>query len=164
MAWASLVSLAHDDEDKYDLGKGMPDSWEAPDYPTGCSFSLSAADLAKAKAEGGEPGDSMRFSAMGEATSIFKSLDGCRIEIEIGSFAGDDGKFFELESSTCICLTQSELEKMDLDAGCERGDTIHLIGTARMESASSTEYGGDRVCLQITELTFEDESEESREG
>lgn len=165
MAWASLVSLAHDDEEKYDLAKGLPDSWEPPDYPSGCCFSLTAADLAKAKAEGGDPGDSMRFSAMGEVTSIHKGVDTCRIELELTRFAGDDGKFFDLENPSHICLTQAELGKMDLDADCERGDTIHLVGTARMETSSSTEYGGETVGLQIVELGYvEDESGEAREG
>jgi hypothetical protein len=43
------------------------------------------------------------------------------------------------------------------------GDTIHLIGEARLEHMSSTEYGA-RCMLQITQLGFEDESTESREG
>jgi len=173
VTWAALQSLQHDDEDRYDLEKGMPDDWEAPDYPSGCCFSISKADLAKAGCEDGEPGDTCRFSAMGEVTSIFKSVDSCRIEIELQQFAGEDGKFFELDQggdnafpgNPSIYLCQRELEKMGLEADCERGDLIHLVGTARMESASSTEYGGDMHCLQITELSAaEDESDESRNG
>ena len=54
---------------------------------------------------------------------------------------------------------------MGLEADCERGDTIHLIGTVRVESVSSTEWGGDRVTLQVTELTYaEDESSEARDN
>jgi hypothetical protein len=172
VAWTALTSLEHDDEDRYDLEKGMPDGYEASDYPSGCCFQISKADLERAGCEGGEPGDTCRFSAMGEVTSIFKSMDGCRIEIELSQFAGEDGKFFALDtdadgvfpSAPMICLCQRELEKMGLDADCERGDMIHLIGTARLESTSSTEYGGDMHCLQITELSCEDESTESRNG
>ena len=91
-------------------------------------------------------------------------MDNCRIELQIGEFAGEDGKFFDLSSPCYICLCAPDLEKMEIEASCERGDTIHLIGTARMESSSSTEHGGDMVCLQVIEMDCEDESEESREG
>jgi hypothetical protein len=164
MAWASLVSLEHDDNDRDDLERGMPDGYSAPDYPGGCCFSISAADLAKAGLEDGEPGDVCRFSAMGEVTSIFKALDSCRIELQIGEFAGDDGQFFDLEEPAYISLCQRELEKVGLDADCERGDMLHIVGTARLESSSSTEHGGDTHMLQIVEMSYaEDESQESRE-
>jgi hypothetical protein len=163
MGWASLVDLSHDDEDKYDLEKGMPEGYDAPDYPQGCCFSVSQADLEKAGMEDGDPGDTCRFSAMGEVTAIFKGIDNCRIEIQLGEFAGEDGKFFDLEQPGYICLCERELEKMGLEADCERGDTIHLVGTARMESSSS-EWGGDMCQLQIVELSAEDESTESRNG
>lgn len=164
MALRQFASLAHDDSDMYDMSKGMPDGYEPPEYPSGCCLSLSREDLAKAGAEEGEPGATMRFSAMGEVTSVFKGIDSCRIELQVGEFAGEDGKFFDLENPTYVCLCQTELEKMDLDADCERGDLIHLIGTARLESTSSTEYGGDMCSLQIIEMAFEDESQESRDG
>ena len=164
MPLRNLVSLAHTDDELYDLSKGMPRDWEPPEFPSGLSLCLTKEDLAEAGGEGGEPGHTMNFSAMGEVTSIYKSIDECRIELQIGEFAGEDGKFFDLSSPAYMCLCGPELEKMDLDDDCERGDTIHLIGTARLDSTSSTEYGGDMVTLQITHLTFEDESSESREG
>lgn len=164
MALRHMASMAHDDEEMYDLAKGMPKDWDPPEFPLGLCFNITKEDLTEAGGEGGEPGSTMRFSAMGEVTSIFKDEDSCRIELEINEFAGDDGKFFDLSQPASICLCDPELEKMELDADCERGDMIHLIGTARMKSSSSTEYGGDMIGLQITELTFEDESEESREG
>jgi hypothetical protein len=164
MAWADLKSMAHDDDRLYDLAKGMPDDYEPPEYPMGLQFSISKEDLSRAEAEGGEPGDTMRFAAMGEVTSIFKGRDDCRIEIQLGEFAGDNGKFFDLSAPSYISICSAELEKMGLEADCERGDMIHLIGVARMESSSSTEYGGDTAMLQIVEMTCEDESVESREG
>lgn len=164
MALRSYSDLGHDDEDRYDLEKGMPESYSAPDYPPGCCFSISAEDLAAAGAEGGEPGDEMRFSAMGEVTSIYKSMDGCRVEIQIGEFAGEDGKFNDLSAPAYVCLCERELGKMGLEPDCERGDMIHLIGTAHLQSSSSTEYGGDMCMLQITSLTYEDESSESRDA
>lgn len=164
MAMHNMADMAHNDEQLYDMSKGMPSTYEPPEYPSGLCFSLPESDLEQAGALSGEPGDTMRFSAMGEVTSIFKGIKDTRIELQLGEFAGEDGKFFELSEPAYICLCGAELEKMGLDADCERGDTIHLIGTARMESSSSTEWGGERCSLQVTELTFEDESQESREG
>lgn len=164
MGMVSLKSMAHDDEALYDLCKGMPDDYEPPEYPSGLQFMLTRADLGKAGGGDGEPGDSMRFSAMGEVTSIVKRIDGCRIELSLTRLAGEDGKFFDLETPSCVCLCEDELEKLDLDADCERGDTLHLIGAARLEQTSSTEWGGDMATLQVTDLTYEDESEEAREG
>lgn len=164
MALRSFTSLAHDDDDLYDLSKGMPKDYEPPEYPPGCCLNIAKEDLERSGAEDGELGDTMRFSAMGEVTSIYKAIDNCRIELQIGEFAGEDGKFFDLSQPTYMCLCERELDKMGLEPDCERGDMLHLIGTARMDSASSTEYGGDMVCLQIAEMTWEDESVESREG
>ncbi len=164
MALASLKSLAYDDEEQWDRKKGMPDGYEPPEYPGGCCFSLPLAELERAGGQG-KPGDTMRFSAMGEVTSIYTAIDDCRIELCLNEFAGEDGKFFELTMSPHICLTQAELGKIDLEADCERGDMIHLIGTARLESVSDSEFGGQVAALQVTELTYaENESDESREG
>ena len=161
MALRTYTSMEHDDDQKHDLSKGMPRDWEPPDYPTGLQFSISKEDLEQASgSDSGKPDDTMRFAAMGEVTSIFLGREDCRIELEISQFAGEDGKFFDLDMPTHICLCGPDLEKLELDADCERGDMIHLIGTVRMESASSTEYGGDMVTLQITELSVEDESTE----
>lgn len=159
-----MKSVAHNDEDMYDLSKGMPKDYDPPEYPSGLSFCVSKEDLERADADGGEPGATMRFSAMGEVTSCFKGMDSCRIEVTLNQFAGEDGKFFELSQPACICFNGPELEKVELSDNAERGDMIHLIGTARLESTSSTEYMGDMACLQILELSYEDESHESREG
>lgn len=164
MALRQLASMAHTDDQLYDMGKSMPPDYEPSEYPGGLCFCLCAEDLAKAGGEGGEPGATMPFAAMGEVTAIYKSADSCRIEVQLGEFAGEDGKFFELTSPAYICLCGPDLEKMDLDADCERGDTIHLVGTVRLESTSSSEFG-DMATLQITDLSYvEDESQESREG
>ena len=167
MAFRQVHSLAHDDDDMYDMSKGMGPDYEPPEYPGGCQFSMKCEDLERAGCEDGHLGDVCNFSAMCEVTSVIKSLKGgCRIELEMQMFAGEDGEFFEV-SDPCpyLCLTDKELGKMDLDDDCERGDLIHLMGEARVESTSSTEYGGEMCCLQITQLGFaENESSESREG
>lgn len=174
MALRNIASLEHTDDEMYDLGKGMPRDYEPPAFPPGCCFTLPKADLEKADAADGEPGDSMHFSAMGEVTSIFKSADNCRIELSLLLFAGDDGEFFALSEGgddmpwpgkPSICLCGPELEKMDLDADCERGDLLHVMGTARLESCSSNEWQGDICSLQITDLAFvENESDEQADG
>jgi hypothetical protein len=161
MSFRSLAPMEYSDDEKWDRMSG-PDV-SPPDYPPGLQFSICQDDLTEAGAEDGEPGDTMRFAAMGEVTSIFKGREDCRIEIQIGEFAGDDGKFFDLSEPCYISLCSAELDKMGLDADCERGDMIHLIGEARLENMSSSSYGGERCMLQVTHLTFEDESEENRE-
>jgi hypothetical protein len=160
-----LVDLAHDDDDLYDLAKGMGRDYEPPEYPSGLCLSLCEEDLEAVGGKDAKPGETMRFSAMGEVTSIFVSRDDARVELEVAKFAGEDGKFCDLSEPGHICLEESQLAKLGLECDCERGDTIHLIGEARVESCSSTEFGGDRCMLQITGLTYvEDESGEGREA
>ena len=79
-------------------------------------------------------------------------------------FVSEDGKFFDLSGPACICFTGAELAKVELSDNAERGDMIHLIGTARLESRSDNEFGGKSACLQVLELSYEDESAESRAG
>lgn len=162
MALRKYADLAHDDDQMYDLSKGMGKDYDPPAYPGGLKFSIAQADLERAGEGMGEMGATMHFSAMAECTSVFRHVDdGCRCELQILLFAGEDGKFFEPTMPACICLCGPEFEKMDLDDDCERGDLIHLQGNARLESSSSTEWGGDMVTFQITEMTFaEDESTE----
>jgi hypothetical protein len=159
-----LTSMALDDDQIYDLCKGTVEGYEPPEYPNRLQFSMSAEDFAKADAEGGDPGDTMRFSAMAEVTSVMRGIDDSRIELEISMFAGEDGKFFDLTMPPCICLCGPELEKLGLDDDAERGDLLHLTGMLRMESVSDNEWSGRRVSLQITDLAFvENESDESTE-
>ncbi len=166
MAWSNEPqSLEYNDEERYDRERGMPDDYESPEYPGNMCFSITMEDLEKAGCVNGDPDDEMMFSAMGTVTSTFHGRESCRIELEVAQFAGEDGKFFDLSQPVHLCLCESELEKISLDDGAERGDTIHLIGRARLENKSSSEYGGDMACLQITHLTYEEnESAESREG
>ena len=165
MALRQFPSMEHDDEDLYDLSKGMPDGYEPPQYPMGLMFCITKEDMEDAAGPGGEPGATMHFAAMGTVTSVFRGIDNARVELELTEFAGEDGKFFQLHEPAHICLCERELEKMDLEADCDRGDLIHLIGTVRMEHEHQPAWGDDMVGLQITELDHaEDESEESREG
>jgi len=61
-----------------------------------------------------------------------------------------------------ICLTHSELRKLDLDADCEIGDTIDIRAFAEVTSISKD---GDncRIELQIQKLAVEDENTEEME-
>lgn len=60
-----------------------------------------------------------------------------------------------------ICLTEKELEKLDLEADCGVGDIIDLRAFARVTSVSSNELEGGKCCcrveLQIEELAVEPE-------
>lgn len=164
MAFRQLKSVAHDDEELWDKSRGMPDGYEPPEYPPGMCFCLCEDDLEAAGVTGAKPNATMRFSAMGEVTSTFMDREDCRIEVQLTEFAGEDGKFFDLSQPAHICFTGPELEKVEMSDNAECGDTVHLIGEARLESMSDSEFGGQMARLQITHLTYEDESAESRMG
>jgi hypothetical protein len=63
-----------------------------------------------------------------------------------------------------ICLCDSELAKLNLDADCNVGDMIDLRCFAVVTSVSKNETAGgsqSRVELQITRMAVEDELTES---
>lgn len=170
MAWnAEAQSLEYSDDDILD--RMTPDMPEPPSYPYGCRFDLSCDDVEEAAGEVGTPGETMRFAAMATVTSVNCSEGNSRIELQIEEFAGEDGKFFEIDQKGeetwrrfgCISLTGCELAKIDLAPDCALGDTIHLIGEIKLLGFDRHEDRGDVCSLQITKLTYEDESEESRD-
>jgi hypothetical protein len=64
----------------------------------------------------------------------------------------------------CLCLTETELEKLSLSDECEVGDTIHLVALAEVTSISKTDTGAGCKCrieLAIVSLSCEDESDEA---
>ena len=171
MTFRPLKSMAHDDEALYDMAKDMPAGYEPPEYPIGLSFTLPQSVLDEVGAEDGDPDDMLHFALMGEVISVFRGRDDSRVELRVTQFAGEDGRFVDVNDnedqpwlSPTICLCEPDLDKLDLEADCEIGDTLHLIGTVRLESVSNDGFSGEQVRLQITELTVEDESTESREG
>lgn len=172
MALRNLKSMAHSDEALYDLSKGMGKDYEPPGYPSGLSFSIPQSVLDEAGGEDGNPDDTMQFAVMAEVTSIFRGRDDSRVEMRVTQFAGEDGKFIDVSDDDdnmpwmcpSICLQGADLEKLELEADCDLGDTLHLIGTVRLESMSNDGFSGERALLQITHLEVEDESSENREG
>lgn len=67
-----------------------------------------------------------------------------------------------------ICLTQDELDKLDLDASdVEVGDTVHLFCFAKITSKSiqDNEATGPqaRIEMTITHIAAEDEDQENEE-
>lgn len=65
-----------------------------------------------------------------------------------------------------ICLTEKELEKLDLRPDCEVGDIIDLRAFAVVTSVSTEQRDGRnsaRVELQIERLAIEEEMQESTE-
>lgn len=67
-----------------------------------------------------------------------------------------------------ICLTQEELDKLQLSASdVEVGDIVHIMAFAKVTSVSSTETqegANSRVELQIIALASEDEDDEEEES
>ena len=162
MAWTNQPkSMQYDDEDIYDRqSDSRPD---VPDYPVNLQFTIDEADLEKVGHAGGDIHQVMPFSAMGEVTSVHRSADGSRVELRLTQFAGADGKFIDLSMPGHICFCDYELDKLGIEADCDLGDLIHLIGEARLESTHKSDFA-QIATLQVVKLTFEDESDESRDG
>lgn len=63
-----------------------------------------------------------------------------------------------------VCLTQDELDKLDLDSDCEVGDILHMVCMARVTSISKNQMTNGESCrieMQIFDIeTLEDENEE----
>lgn len=69
-------------------------------------------------------------------------------------------------SGLSICLTQDELDKLDLDNDVEVGDYIHLFAFAKVTSVSKTEVNGESKCrieLCLTHIALESEDGENEE-
>lgn len=67
----------------------------------------------------------------------------------------------------CICLTEVELDKLNLDDDCEVGDLVHLFAMAKVTSVSKTDTGNGAKCrieLSIVALEIEDEDDEAPDG
>jgi len=64
----------------------------------------------------------------------------------------------------CLSLDQDDLAKLEMPLDMEAGDTIHVMGFARVTSVSKRELSDGkcecRVELQITHLALEDEDQE----
>jgi hypothetical protein len=72
----------------------------------------------------------------------------------------------DIPPGLCLCLTERELEKLDLDDDCEVGDTIHLFALCRVTSKSKRDTGSGAECrieLAIDEMEVEDEDLENAE-
>jgi hypothetical protein len=63
----------------------------------------------------------------------------------------------------CICLTETEFEKLDRTSDLEVGDLIHLFAMAKVTSVSKSDTGDGERCrveLGIVALAAEDENDE----
>lgn len=60
----------------------------------------------------------------------------------------------------CISLTNNELEKLDLDDGCEVGDLLHMVCMARVRNVNKSELSC-RIEMEIFDIeVLEDENQE----
>jgi len=64
----------------------------------------------------------------------------------------------------CLCLTEKDLKKLDLDDEVEAGDFLHGVFMAKVTSVSKRDHEetgkGTRVELQIVAMGIEDEATE----
>jgi hypothetical protein len=71
----------------------------------------------------------------------------------------DDAR--DYPTGLCLCLTDRELEKLDLDdEGVEQGDYLHLFIMAKVRGYNKSERG-TRIDLQVVAMSIEDESTEA---
>jgi hypothetical protein len=162
-----LKSLQLDDEDQYDWLKKqrLGPAIDPPEYPPGMCFTVYEPHFEALGIGECNPGESVKFAAMVRATSVMRNTEGCRIEAEIDFLSLGDGQLVELADGVrpSISLDENDHERLDIEEDCQRGDLLHLIGTAQIMECSDTEYGGRALRLQITHASVEDESAEGDE-
>jgi hypothetical protein len=159
-----LKSMALSDDEIYDWAKaraGM--SEEPPEYPPGMRFTVREGDFGALGVDVARPGESVRFAALARATSVRRDNDGCRMEVEIDFLSLSDSDMVELGEigRPCLCLDQNDHDRLDLDDEVDRGDMLHLIGTAKVEAVEDTQWGGKALTLQVVEAAVEDEDLEA---
>ena len=82
-------------------------------------------------------------------------------------FPMDVASMPDVPPGLCICLTETELEKLDLDEDCDVGDTIHLNAFAKVTSVSKNDTANGscvRIELSIYQMSVENEDEEGEEA
>jgi hypothetical protein len=163
-----FASMAHSDDELFDMAKARAgiSNDDVPEYPPGMRFTIHEADFEALGIGDVQPGANVRFAAFARATSVNRRTDGCRIEAQIEMLSLDEGEFVDLEEEMrpSICLNEHDHERLDLDEEAQRGDMLHLIGTARVESTDDNRYMGRSVSLQIIEADVEDEDQEGEDG
>lgn len=61
-------------------------------------------------------------------------------------YASPPSDVSDIPYGLCICLTEAELEKLDLDADAEVGDMLHGMFMARVTSVSKNDSGNGPKC------------------
>ena len=72
----------------------------------------------------------------------------------------------DVPTGLCICLTEKELEKLDLDSDAEVGDLLHGMFMAKVTSISkhdSSDGARCRIEMAVTHLSLEDEDTEEED-
>lgn len=155
-ALRKFTSLAHDDEQLWDMAKARAGLGgdDLPEYPPGLRFTVRECCFERLGIDGTvQPGATVKFAAMARATSVNRRTDGCRVEAEIDMLALDDGEFADLEEGMrpSICLNEADHERLDIEDTAERGDLLHLQGTVRVESTDDPSWGDKSITFQILE-------------
>jgi hypothetical protein len=70
----------------------------------------------------------------------------------------------DVPAGLCLCLTEAELEKLDLDDDCEIGDLLHLKCMAKVTSISKHDHGaGSKVRIELAVILMSVEDEDTEE-
>lgn len=86
-----------------------------------------------------------------------------KMEARVASYSPSIADMPDVPAGLCICLTESELEKLDLDDDCEIGDMLHMMCMAKVTSISKQDSGSGakiRIEMSIVMMSVEDESTE----
>lgn len=162
MAWSALVSMELDDEEKYDLSQER--GFET-DYPPGLRFTVHACCFGALEiGDGYAHGSSTRFAAMATVMAINIGESDCRVELQIEMLSLGDGPFVDLDRKPFVCFSRREMDRLDLDSDCERGDLLHMNGLARIVEIDKPreDFGGeDSITLQIEQIAIENESDDA---
>ena len=89
MAWSKLVDMELDDESQLDYP--TPIAMEKPQYPCGLRICLTHEELGKLGLDQScEVGDYLHIKAFATVTSVNKSEDCCRVEMQIEKMSAED--------------------------------------------------------------------------
>ena len=89
-----------------------------------------------------------------------------KVEDMMGSEMPSVANVPDVPYGLCICLTETELEKLDLEDDCEVGDMIHIFAMATVTSVSKRDTGDGASCrieLAISSMSVENETDEEEE-
>lgn len=98
--------------------------------------------------------------AKGNMVSLVRSAEDRADDMMPSMLSGDNP---DVPSGLCLCLTDRELEKLDIESSPERGDILHLMILIQV-TACHSDASGERIEAAIIGGRVENESHETMDG